>query len=181
VDHLISQAKMREDQFKELEKYKESFIQFFHSQSKQCIFYERNIPTRAGQHCHLHCIPLKQKQFIKAKELIEQEAKLMGFEFELMNQDETLKSLFESDGISSPYLYFELPSSSPSSPNIRLVHRVIKGKIPGLFDFQRTVLAKLINKPDRANWKDCKLSVEEETQLTEKFKEEFSSFDWTLK
>ncbi|CAM9338650.1 unnamed protein product [Heterosigma akashiwo] len=34
--------------------------------------------------------------------------------------------------------------------------------------------------PDRANWKNCKLTTEEETKQTAQFKKAFGRYDFTL-
>ena len=35
--------------------------------------------------------------------------------------------------------------------------------------------------PQRSDWKDCALSVQEETQMAGKFKSLFAEYDWSLK
>lgn len=41
------------------------------------------------------------------------------------------------------------------------------------------VAAVSINKPERANWKNCMLSENNETLLAEKFRSSFESYDFT--
>jgi hypothetical protein len=41
------------------------------------------------------------------------------------------------------------------------------------------IAANAIQRPDRANWKNCQQSEEEETELAEKFRKAFERFDFT--
>jgi hypothetical protein len=43
--------------------------------------------------------------------------------------------------------------------------------------FGREVLAGLLKIPDRADWRNCKISQEEEAKLAEDFKKQFQEFD----
>lgn len=43
------------------------------------------------------------------------------------------------------------------------------------------VVARLLNMPHRADWKDCALSVDEETKMAADFKKLFAAYDWSLK
>ena len=43
------------------------------------------------------------------------------------------------------------------------------------------IAAKMIGKPERANWKNCVKSEDEEHQLAEKFRNSFQIYDFTLK
>lgn len=39
------------------------------------------------------------------------------------------------------------------------------------------VLANILGMPERGDWKQCKLSVSEETEMADQFKEQFQDFD----
>lgn len=73
IVHVSSTAEMTETQLQEMNKYKNAIRRYFQSRSLQIIFYERNIPTRAGQHCHLQVVPVNQQQADHAHECIEQD------------------------------------------------------------------------------------------------------------
>jgi hypothetical protein len=45
--------------------------------------------------------------------------------------------------------------------------------------FGTEAAAKMIGQPERANWKNCMMSEEEETRLTEEFRTSFQKFDFT--
>jgi len=38
----------------------------------------------------------------------------------------------------------------------------------------------VLNVPDRVDWRACKASIEEETELTKRFRKLFQPFDFTL-
>nr|CAD7434267.1 unnamed protein product [Timema monikensis] len=73
----------------------------------------------------------------------------------------------------TPYFYVELPSGE------KLFHRV-KKNFP--LQFGREVLASsaLLDMEDRADWRDCKISKEEETDLAKQFRNDFKEFDFTV-
>lgn len=167
VDHVTSQSQFSDEQTTELSKYKQALKDCYAAQSMSIIFFERNIPTRAGQHCHVNCIPLPNAVAESAQQFIEKEAAKLGADFEVV---ESIKSAVTDD---APYLWFELPDGT------QMMHRVVKGKIAGLFDFQRECLAAMIKKPDRADWKHCRLDEAKETELTDQIKEKFAPFDFT--
>lgn len=93
-------------------------------------------------------------------------AAVFGIHLNVMSSDEPFPA--------GPYIYFELPSG------LRLFHSVSKGKIPGLFDYQRNTLARLLGTPERADWKQCKQTEEEEIAMVEKIKERFAPYDFTI-
>ena len=48
-------------------------------------------------------------------------------------------------------------------------------------NFCREAEATLLGMPERADWKDCALTVDEETQMAGAFKKIFAPYDWSLK
>ena len=172
---------------------------FYASEGLRPVFYERNIPTRAGQHLHVQCVPVSQEQFGAALATIRSEAAALSIVLEELPADARLQSVYEQDA----YIVFEVG-------DVRLGHRVVKGKVPGLFDYQRNALAKLLGQPDKGDWRNCQvsqppasasplhsmlrslhltvrsellcvvvlqMSVEGETQLVDAIKEQFKPFD----
>jgi hypothetical protein len=75
----------------------------------------------------------------------------------------------ECDSKSSLF-YVELPEGSV------LLHLVDSNeKFPA--QFGREVLAGLLSMADRADWRNCKVSKEEEIQMVDDFKQGFREFD----
>ena len=127
---------------------------FYASEGLRPIFYERNIPTRAGQHLHIQCVPVTPAQFDEALSTIQREAASLPFALDPIPPETSLQAAFPGD---TPYLLFEVG-------DVRLGHRVVKGKVPGLFDFQRNALAALIGQPDRGDWRKCDVSSQRSTR-----------------
>ncbi|XP_019403246.1 PREDICTED: CWF19-like protein 1 isoform X3 [Crocodylus porosus] len=73
----------------------------------------------------------------------------------------------------TPYFYVELDTGE------KLFHR-IKKNFP--LQFGREVLASeaILNIPDRADWRQCKSTKEEEEALSKAFREDFEPFDFSL-
>lgn len=74
-----------------------------------------------------------------------------------------------------PYFFAELPSGE------KLFCRIRNTKTFPL-QFGREVLASLplLNKPDRVDWRDCKLTRDQEVMEANEFREAFEKFDFTL-
>ncbi|KAJ1485431.1 CwfJ C-terminus 2-domain-containing protein-like protein, partial [Baffinella frigidus] len=47
-------------------------------------------------------------------------------------------------------------------------------------NFAREVVARLLDMPERADWKTCSLTMQEEEQQALAFKEMFKPYDWSL-
>jgi hypothetical protein len=64
----------------------------------------------------------------------------------------------------------------------RLIHYVAPGghKVMGLFDFPRAVVATMIGRPERSDWKKVGHTEEQETELVENMKDKFVNFDFTV-
>jgi len=81
--------------------------------------------------------------------------------------------LFQMTKVGFPYFFLELPDDS------KLFVQIRKG-----FDLQfgRELAASefILNLPDRVDWRNCKGTKEEETQLTAAFRKAFEPFDFTL-
>jgi hypothetical protein len=77
------------------------------------------------------------------------------------------------------YLYVEVPAPDGDSTPVRLLHRVPPGTKHPL-QFGREVLCRLLNCPDRLQWKACAVSVDQETAQTTALREQFKPFDFTL-
>jgi hypothetical protein len=101
-------------------------------------------------------------------------AKEVGFEFDIICPSDTdpqaRQALKEVVGGGANFFFVELPEGTI------LAHRLAPGeKLP--MQFGREVMASLLGTPERGDWKVCKLDVEEETSMADRFKEQFQSFD----
>ena len=92
-------------------------------------------------------MPVTPAQYDAAIATIQREAAALPVTLEQLPADSRLKDVYHSDA----YIVFEVG-------DVRLAHRVVKGKVPGLFDFQRNALATLIGQPEKGDWKSCTVS-----------------------
>jgi len=126
------------------------------------------------QHGYLECLPVPLNQIETIEKVFHEEAKAKGIEFEPItrgtsgdsNRDnlEVVKTLEE-------YLFIQLPGGKG------FVHRAKKastedGRLRGaLLQFGRSIVCRLLNCPDRANWKSCVASKAQETAWTKAMSE----------
>ena len=166
IAHIQSATEMSEAQATEMDRFREALTRYYASQSLTPLFYERNIPTRAGQHFHLQCVPLTSQQQASALALLQSEAAALNIQLDTMPATTPLKEAVGGE----PYITFEVAGQT-------LLHRVVKGRVPGLFDWQRNVVAKLLDVAEKGDWRRCKQSVEEETEMVESIKAAFKPFE----
>ena len=129
------------------------------------------------------------------------EGRYKGIVFEEVAEGVELSSLVASQGTSTgtiEYFYVEVPGEPASAaeeaallqaagakgeggtPRVRrLLHRVPQG-VRHPIQFGREVLCRLLNAPDRIQWKNCAVGVEVETAQAAAFREGFAQWDFTL-
>ena len=73
----------------------------------------------------------------------------------------------------TPYFYVEM------AENEKLYHRVRSG-FPIQFGREVICSSDLLDCEDRIDWRQCKLSRDEETQSTQNFRKRFQPYDFTL-
>jgi hypothetical protein len=95
----------------------------------------------------------------------------MQIELDDVGPDAILTQLAQTG---TPYFYVELPATEE-----KLFHRVRSG-FP--IQFGREVLASsdLLNMESRIDWRSCALNHDEEAESTQKFRQRFKPFDFTL-
>jgi len=75
--------------------------------------------------------------------------------------------------IGAPYFVVEFDNEE------RLLHRVSL-KMPLQFGREVVASPSLLNLPDRVNWKDCKVSEDEEKKMAATFRKKFQPYDFNL-
>ncbi|KAK8970995.1 Zinc finger CCCH domain-containing protein 59 [Platanthera guangdongensis] len=156
----------------ELEKYKNALKIYFKNQEKAVVFFEWIF--RSSPHTNLQAVPIPFSKASTVQKIFTFAAKKLGFEISLVapSGDQSpdrfsLRSKF--DGKSNLF-YVELPDG-----HILSHYADDKEKFP--VQFGREVLAGLLNIADRADWRNCKLSKEDELQMVENFKRGFENLD----
>ncbi|KAG0485065.1 hypothetical protein HPP92_009144 [Vanilla planifolia] len=156
----------------ELGKYKDALKNYYKNQEKAVVFFEWIF--KSSPHANVQAVPVPLSKASNVQQIFNFAAKKLGFEFSMVSpsgDSSEARSLLRSrfDGTSNLF-YVELPDG-----NI-LSHAVDdKQKFP--VQFGREVLAGLLNIADRADWRNCKLSKEEELKMVTSFKKGFQQLD----
>ncbi|WOL03010.1 zinc finger CCCH domain-containing protein 59 isoform X3 [Canna indica] len=172
IEHCPNTLLMLPDTDAELEMYKSALSIYFKKQAKEVVFFEWIFPQ--SPHANLQVVPIPLSKASNVKRIFNLAAEKLGFKFKVVNPEnetghgrELLRSQYNSN---SSMFYVELPGGTT------LLHVVDdKEKFP--VQFGREVMAGLLNMPDRADWRNCKVSKEDELQMVEEFKKGFGEFD----
>uniref|UniRef100_A0A6V7QTD5 C3H1-type domain-containing protein n=1 Tax=Ananas comosus var. bracteatus TaxID=296719 RepID=A0A6V7QTD5_ANACO len=172
IEHCPNTLMMSSEAEAGLGRYKSALNLYFKNQEKSVVYFEWVF--QHSPHANLQAIPIPLSKASSVEKIFSLAAKRTGFEFVVLNPDsdstdgrKLLRSQF--DGKSSLF-YVELPEGKI------LLHRVDDNeKFP--VQFGREVLAGLLRMPDRADWRNCKVTKEDEMTMVDGFKEGFRKFD----
>jgi len=167
VQHHNSTVVAPDDVVMEMEKYKMGLRKMFKEEGKHMVTYERNFYT---QHLQLQVIGIPAERSDEVKDTFVDFAEESVMELNEMPDDQDISQVVAP---TTPYFVVELPSGQ------RLLHKV-KGKMPLQFGREVLTSPSLLNLPDRIDWKECKLTLEEESEMTKKFRKRFQPFDFNL-
>ena len=168
ITHHPSTLELPEEVHDEMEQFKSALKKCFKKTTGQVpIFFERNYKS---QHLQLQVVPIPKDLAANAKLAFEECAEDAGLELVDMPEHASLCQMAQPG---TPYFYVE------TSNKLRLFHRVNKG-FP--IQFGREVLASkhLLDAEERIDWKECKVSKEEEIKIANDFRKIFEPFDFTL-
>ncbi|PIA43027.1 hypothetical protein AQUCO_02000462v1 [Aquilegia coerulea] len=158
----------------ELERFKKALKMYFKNQGKEVVFFEW--VSKHNSHTNIQAIPIPLPKASVVRGFFCLAAKKLGFEFleinSTKNYSEGRKSLKTQFNKDVSIFYVELPDGT-------ILSHSVEDNEKFLVQFGREVLAGLLNVPDKADWKSCKLSKEEEMKMTEAFKKRFEIFDPT--
>ncbi|KAJ9547892.1 hypothetical protein OSB04_020435 [Centaurea solstitialis] len=171
IEHLPNTLSSPPECEIELVRFQNSLRAYFKNNRKEVVFFEW-VYIR-GTHANLQAIPIPLSRASAVQDIFNLAAEKLGFKFTVLKSDKSsegrklLRDQF--DGKCSLF-YVELPGGTILS------HAVEENeKFP--VQFGREVLAGLLNMADRADWRNCKLSKEEEIKMVEKFKSGFEEYD----
>ncbi|KAF8393539.1 hypothetical protein HHK36_021783 [Tetracentron sinense] len=173
IEHFPNTFSLAPEVEIELGRLKNALKMYFKSQGKEVIFYEWVF--KHGTHANLQAIPIPLSKASAVQDHFCSAADKLGFQFAAMKNNgnsEGRKLLRTQFDRKLSFFYVELPDGTILS------HPVEENeKFP--VQFGREVLADLLNMTDRADWRNCKLSQEDETKMVEGFKKQFEEFDPT--
>lgn len=171
VEHLPNTLSSPQECETDIVKFQNSLRSYFKEQAKEVVFFEW-IFIR-GTHANLQAIPIPSSRAASLPVVFNLAAERMGFKFQIFKNDtisEGRNILRKQFNRNCSLFYVELPGGTILS------HAVEEGeKFPA--QFGREVLAGLLNMADRADWRNCKLSKDEEIKMAENFKNSFEKYD----
>ncbi|KAK3014714.1 hypothetical protein RJ639_008384, partial [Escallonia herrerae] len=171
VEHLPNTLSSPPECEVELVRFQDSLKVYFKNQGKDVVFFEW-VSVR-GTHANLQAIPIPSSRASVVQDIFNLAAEKLGFKFMALkrgNSSEARKSLLLDFERKCNLFYVELPGGTILSLTVGE-----NEKFP--VQFGREVLAGLLNMADRADWRNCKLSKEEEIKMAERFKIRFEEYD----
>ncbi|KAJ1289440.1 hypothetical protein BS78_02G164100 [Paspalum vaginatum] len=171
VEHCPSTLVMPPEAEAELGRYKNALGKYFEKHGKTAVYFEW--VSQLSRHANLQVVPVPFAKADAVNKIFHLAAKRLGFEFSVVNRDDAKlarESLISQSESKSSLFYVELPEG-------RILLHMIDSNEKFPAQFGREVLAGLLSMADRADWRNCKLSKEEEIQMVDDFKKGFREFD----
>ncbi|XP_052360711.1 LOW QUALITY PROTEIN: CWF19-like protein 1, partial [Oncorhynchus keta] len=169
IGHYQSVVELSSEVVKELDRYKMAVRTFYKSKGQRCVLFERNYHS---QHLQIQVVPVPEDKCTTEdiKEAFMLQAQEQNMELMEIPQHTDLKQIAPPG---TPYFYVELDSGE------KLFYRIQKN-FP--LQFGREVLASeaLLNIPERADWRECKQTPEEEEGLSKQLRNDFQPYDFAL-
>jgi len=174
IEHHACSLDLPSSALDEIDRYISALSSYFASQGKAIVGFERfmRLKKSGGNHCHINMIGMSMESADTAKSAFINAAKQQGHSFTQVQEKgihATQAAIRDIVG-DGEYFCAILPDGS------RLVHPIQYGERHPL-SFGRDVLATLMGTPERADWKLCKVSAQDETENAEKFKSNFKPYD----
>ncbi|XP_045066550.1 CWF19-like protein 1 isoform X2 [Coregonus clupeaformis] len=169
IGHCQSVVELSSEVVKELDRYKMAVRTFYKSRGQRCVLFERNYHS---QHLQIQVVPVPEDKCTTEdiKEAFMLQAQEQNMELMEIPQHTDLQQIAPPG---TPYFYVELDSGE------KLFYRILKN-FP--LQFGREVLASeaVLNVPERADWRECKQSREEEESLSKQLRDDFQPYDFAL-
>lgn len=167
IEHYQSSLNQTEEIKNEIQKFKDSLVQFYRKKNKVPIFFERNYKT---SHMQIQVVPIPKEATKELMEIFKEEAEGHGFALNDLDSDTKITQVLQ---VGLPFFVVELPNGD-------VLYTQIKGSSHFPLNFGRDVICTgpILNLPDRVEWKDCILSKEKEVELVQKIRNEFEPFDF---
>ena len=177
IEHVPCAAALSPAAYAEVEQYLGALARCFAERlaGSKLVCFERFLSLRGkgGNHCHINCLPVPADEADSVRQVFETKAAKAGFKFEAVLPPGAPQAALQQAAAGAEYFCVRLPDGT------RLVHRMARGERHPM-TFGRETIAAALGKPDRAAWKSCSMgSEEEETKVTNAFKEVFADYDPT--
>ncbi|XP_013396694.1 CWF19-like protein 1 isoform X2 [Lingula anatina] len=167
IGHYQSTVSLPDDVRSEIEQFKSALKKFYKSLGKAAVFFERNFRT---QHLQIQACPIERDHVQDVKQVFDECASFQKLELHEIPKLSDLKQIVP---VGAPYFYAELPTGD------KLLHRISKN-FPLQFGREALASPELLNMLDRVDWRNCKYSKEEETNMAKELRTAFQPFDFNL-
>ncbi|GAA0176153.1 hypothetical protein LIER_29198 [Lithospermum erythrorhizon] len=171
VEHSPTTLLLPSECESELSRCQQSLETFFKNQGKEAVFFEWVF--KRSTHANIQSVPIPSSKASAVQKIFTLAADKLGFKFQTLQVDNkyerrtSLRSHFDPN---CSLFYVELPSGV-------ILYHVIEENEKFPSQFGREVLAGLLNMADKADWRNCQLSKDEEIKVVESFKKQFEEYD----
>ncbi|MES1908424.1 MAG: hypothetical protein MHM6MM_001368 [Cercozoa sp. M6MM] len=182
--HAPASALAPADTQDEMRKFMDALREMFASEAggkRQCIFYERHIPTRNQAHGFIECVPLPSGVSLKsARDALmrasdERGVPLVAPPAQPEEAPAGVDASWHAFVGDSPYLWFDLSDADADM----LVYRIPPHQRVQVQIMRELLCRDVLKRPDRILWQNCQQTKEEEAADAEALKRVFASFDFT--
>ena len=172
--HKKNNLHLSESETSAMKKLDSQLQEFFLSEKKAFIRYEQSLRLSSSiSHMLVHYISLPADKFETLEVLFLLNAKETKLEFFDLQPSESVSTFVrQSDDKHFISLTFSNPVTLATKRRVCIVSDGLAGKLPA--DFMRQFVCRILDRPDRANWKDCVRPAEEVTFLQQRLKKFFS-------
>ncbi|KAL0315769.1 UNVERIFIED_CONTAM: Zinc finger CCCH domain-containing protein 64 [Sesamum radiatum] len=171
IEHLPNTLSLPPECEKDLYRLQSSLQAYFKRQGKEVVFFEW--VSKRGTHANLQAVPIPSSRASSVEHIFNLAAKKLGFTFSTVKSDNSLdgrKVLGMHLDRNQSLFYVEVPGGT-------ILSHVVDENEKFPVQFGREVLAGLLNSADKADWRNCQLSKEEETIMADDFKSRFTEYD----
>ncbi|EPS73031.1 hypothetical protein M569_01724, partial [Genlisea aurea] len=173
IEHLPNTLRLQPECERELHGFQSALRAYFKSQNQEVVFFEW-ISSR-GTHANLQAVPIPLGRASSVEQIFTLAAERLGFTFETLKDDENMEGRRKLLGThiaeNRALFYAEAPGGTI------LLHLVEENeKFPVQFG-REVVIAGLLNVADKADWRNCQLSKDEEETMSQRFRTRFTDYD----
>uniref|UniRef100_A0A182TZS0 Chitin-binding type-2 domain-containing protein n=1 Tax=Anopheles melas TaxID=34690 RepID=A0A182TZS0_9DIPT len=166
ITHIQCAALLSEPQWAELVRFKQALVQFYADRDQKVFFYERNFKTG---HLQINAIGIDDNVAWKIQHVLEDKGEEFSVQLEKVPKLTAPSDLPER----GPYFVAELPDDTV------MLTRQMKG-FPLHFGREIICADNLLNCEEKADWRQCNCTKEEEDEMVKNFRESFKPYDFTV-
>ncbi|XP_063894246.1 CWF19-like protein 1 [Helicoverpa armigera] len=166
IAHHQASTRVPDEIIEEIKKFKGALKKFYASMGMLVVFFERNYRT---SHMQIQSVPVPRQCEPQLLEIFQDEAGINSIQMEVLPPYTDIRQVTLPG---APYFHAELPSGDQ-------IYAKTKQHFP--LHFGRDVLScpPILNCEDKADWRQCQLSRQEEEEHVKNFREKFRPFDFT--